>query len=372
MKLPPFLLDQWLGAHEFASPPIRFNLASSTGPAWTLGELLALGGDSVREDLERIRLSYVPAEGTPLLRERIAQFYGVDPDWVIVTTGASEALSAILCLVSEPGASIILPFPSFPAMPAMAQAWGLGVRSYELDRASNFAHTGGEIERAVNDTTRLCLVNTPHNPTGAVLEPVEARRLAGWLGERGIPLLVDEVYHPLYFGADVPSAAKIPNVIVMSDFSKALSLSGLRLGWIIDADARRREQLINLRSYFTVSSSPVTEALAAHAMAHAGALLDRLRTVARANCASLTRFIDRHRDTLDWVAPQGGTVAFPWRRDGRDARPLCQAWARAGVLVAPGDCFAMPDHFRVGIGAEAQGFEAALAIASGVLAAQRL
>jgi hypothetical protein len=58
MKLPPFLLDHWLAAHEFASPPIRFNLASSTGPAWTLGQLLALGGEAAQGELDTIRLSY--------------------------------------------------------------------------------------------------------------------------------------------------------------------------------------------------------------------------------------------------------------------------------------------------------------------------
>jgi hypothetical protein len=94
MKPPPFLRDRWLAAHEFASPPIRFNLASSTGPAWTLSELLALGGEAAREDLDGIRLSYAPPERSKLLRERIAQFYGVDPDWVVVTTSASEALTA--------------------------------------------------------------------------------------------------------------------------------------------------------------------------------------------------------------------------------------------------------------------------------------
>ena len=120
MKLPPFLLDHWLAAHEFASPPIRFNLASSTGPVWTLRELLALGGGEARGELESIRLSYAPPEGSKLLRERIGQFYGVDPDWVVVTTGASEALSALLCMVAEHDASIVLPFPAFPAMPVIA------------------------------------------------------------------------------------------------------------------------------------------------------------------------------------------------------------------------------------------------------------
>src|SRR5271155_1218010 len=220
MKLPPFLLDHWLAAHEFASPPIRFNLASSTGPAWMLGQLLALGGEASRDELDSIRLSYAPPEGSKLLRERIGQFYDVDPDWVIVTTGASEALSALLCMVAEHDASIALPFPAFPAMPVMAQAWALGVQSYTLDRKVGFAQSADQVLAAVNKSTRLVLVNTPHNPTASVMEEAELRRLAELLTERGIPLLVDEVYHPLYFGAEVPSAAKVPNAIVISDFSK--------------------------------------------------------------------------------------------------------------------------------------------------------
>jgi aspartate/methionine/tyrosine aminotransferase len=189
------------------------------------------------------------------------------------------------------------------------------------------------------------------------------------LSERRIPLLVDEVYHPLYFGSERPSAAKVPNTIVISDFSKAFSLSGLRLGWIIDRDPQRREQLIDLRSYFTISSSPLTEALAAHALTHSEAVLSRLKSVAQTNLALLERFMDGHRDTIGWVPPQGGTVAFPWLLDGRDSRPICEALAREGVLTAPGDCFAAPEHFRVGIGAQVTGFQNALDIASRVFSA---
>jgi aspartate/methionine/tyrosine aminotransferase len=371
MKLPPFLLDHWLAAHEFASPPIRFNLASSTGPAWTLGELLALGGDSARDELDGLRLSYAPPEGSKVLRERIGQFYGVDPDWVVITTGASEALSAILCMVAEPDASIALPFPAFPAIPVMAKAWALGVHSYTLNRESAFVQTAGEILAAVDENTRLVLVNTPHNPTGSVMEEQEMKRLAASLGERLIPLLVDEVYHPLYFGPPVPSAAKIPNTMVISDFSKAFSLSGLRLGWIIDRDPKRRKKLIDLRSYFTISSSPLTETLGAHAFVHVEAILSRLREVAQTNLKLLKSFLDQHRDSIGWVEPRGGTVAFPWLLDGRDARPICQSLARHGVLIAPGDCFAAPEHFRVGIGAQGSGFQEALDIASSVFRAKQ-
>jgi aspartate/methionine/tyrosine aminotransferase len=370
MKLPPFLLDHWLAAHEFASPPIRFNLASSTGPAWTLGQLLALGGEAARDALDSIRLSYAPPEGSKLLRERIGEFYGVDPDWVVVTTGASEAISMLLCMLAEHGASIVLPFPVFPAIPVMAQAWALGVKSYTLDRKMGFAQSADQILAAVNESTRLVLVNTPHNPTGSVIEEAELRRLAGRLSERGVPLLVDEVYHPLYFRSELPSAAKVPNAIVISDFSKAFSLSGLRLGWIIDADPKRRKQLIDLRSYFTISSSPLTEAIAAHALAHIGAILARLREVAQTNLALLKQFMERHRGILGWIPPEGGTVAFPWLLDGADSRPICQALAREGVLVAPGDCFGFPQHFRIGVGAQATEFQDALDIASRVFAAE--
>ncbi|HEY3784767.1 MAG TPA: aminotransferase class I/II-fold pyridoxal phosphate-dependent enzyme [Steroidobacteraceae bacterium] len=372
MKLPPFLLEHWLNEYEFATPPIRYNLASSTGPSWTLRDLLALGGKEAHEELDRTVLSYAPPEGARALREQIASFHDVDPDWVIVTTGAAEALTAAYCAVAEPGASIVLPAPAFPAMPALAQAWAMDVRTYSVNRQAQFDQTAEQILRAVDQTTRLVLINTPHNPTGSVVPENELAQLSSALQERRIPLLVDEVYHPLYFHSPHPSAAKFANTLIVSDLSKAFSLSGLRLGWIIDRDAQRRKRLIDIRSYFTVSSSPLTEALAVFALKHSEAILSRLSAVAHSNLALLESFIESHREIVGWISPAGGTVCFPWMLDGRDSRPICQSLARAGVLVAPGDCFGAPEHFRVGLGAQQEGFQDALEIASGVFrAAQR-
>jgi aspartate/methionine/tyrosine aminotransferase len=364
MHLPPFLLDQWLAAHEFASAPIRYNLASSTGPVWTLAELMVLDG-RLSAALQELRISYVPPEGTKELRQAIGLLHDVSPEWVVVTTGASEALSVLYCLTAESGASIALPSPGFPAFATMARAWGLGITTYELDRGQQFAQTADLVLTAVNDKTRLVVVNSPHNPTGSVMPPAEMARLSGLLSERGIPLVVDEVYHPLYFGPPMPSVASVRNTIVVSDLSKALSLSGLRIGWLIDRDARRRERLINLRSYFTVSGSPITEAIAVHALTHRQAILARLEEVARTNLALLDEFMQRQHSRFGWVRPCGGTVAFPWRLDGRDARPMCEALARAGVLVVPGDCFEAAAHFRVGFGVQSAGFQQALDIAAG-------
>lgn len=371
MHLPPFLLDQWLNAYEFATPPIRYNLASSTGPAWTLGQLLDLACDSSRKELEATRVSYAPPNGGLELRKRVAELHDVDPDWVVITTGAAEALSAVFCLLAERDAAVLVPHPAFSAIPVMASAWGLSVRTYELSRADAFEHSADRILAAVDDQTRLVVVNSPHNPTGAVMPPREIAKLAEALASRNVPLLVDEVYHPLYFGVSAPSAARLRNTIVLGDMSKALSLSGLRIGWLIDRDAARREHLVDLRSYFTISGSPITEAIAAIALAARHAILERLESVTRANLELLDGFMDAQRNEIAWVRPAGGTTAFPWWVDGRDARPFCEALARAGVLMAPGDCFEAPAHFRVGFGAQVDRFRDALDIASRVLTATR-
>jgi aspartate/methionine/tyrosine aminotransferase len=367
MKVPPFKLDLWLAAHEFATPPIRYNLASSTGPLWTFGELMSLGGGSLAM-LDEIRLSYAPPQGSKLLRQRIAAMHGVDPEDVLVMTGASEAIVALTCLFAEPGGSIVSPKPAYPAVPVVARAWGLNVREYELDPRNGFAQTADQVFSAVDASTRVVFVNTPHNPTGSVMAASEQRKLAESLAARGIPLIVDEVYHPLYFKGDAPSASALPNTIVLGDFAKALSIPGLRIGWLIDRDATRREALLDLRSYFTISGSPLTEALGAHALANAPAILERLREVAGENLALLTRFMDEHQTVLGWAPPAGGTTCFPWLRDGGDARPLCEALAEAGVLAAPGDCFDMPAHLRLGYGAMRNGYADALGIFGEVLA----
>jgi aspartate/methionine/tyrosine aminotransferase len=367
MKLPPFKLDLWLAAHEFATPPIRYNLASSTGPAWTFAELMSLGGGSPAS-LDSLTLSYAPPQGSKLLRERIASVQGVDPDHVLVMTGASEALLALTCHFAGGGGSIVLPKPAYPAVPVFARAWGLEVREYALSTEQGFGQTADLALAAVDATTRAVFVNTPHNPTGSVMPAAEQRKLADTLAARGIPLIVDEVYHPLYFGGDVAGACKLPNTIVLGDFAKAMSLPGLRVGWLVDRDAKRREALLDMRSYFTISGSPLTEAIGAHALAHSSEILDRLRVVARGNLSMLTEFMNRHRDLIGWAPPSGGTTCFPWLLDGRDTRPLCEALAKAGVLVAPGDCFDMPANMRLGFGAMRGGYADALEIFSGVLA----
>src|SRR6266487_1446389 len=109
VELPPFLLDQWIHQKDTANPPIEYDLASSTGPVWTLGELLALADANEMQRMLDTPLFYTSPAGSLKLRQAIAALEGVDPDDVQVVTGAAEALLILFFLAAEPDANVVLP-----------------------------------------------------------------------------------------------------------------------------------------------------------------------------------------------------------------------------------------------------------------------
>jgi aspartate/methionine/tyrosine aminotransferase len=166
--------------------------------------------------------------------------------------------------------------------------------------------------------------------------------------ERGIQFVCDEVFHPIYHGRVTDSASVLPHATVVGDFSKALSLPGLRLGWIVERDSRRRKEYLNARAYCTVSNSSMSEFLGEIALTHREDVLKRTRDVACRNLQLLERVFLECPHILDWVRPQGGMTGFARLVSGLDARPFCQAALNYGLLLAPGDCWGVADHFRIG------------------------
>jgi aspartate/methionine/tyrosine aminotransferase len=361
MRFSPFLLDDWLNHYQYSEPPIEYDLASSTGPHWTLRELLGLGEKHALEELLDTHLFYTRVQGSKALCDAIAEMEGVHPEHVQVTTGAAEALLLLFSLAAEPGANVLVPSPGFPSFYEIPRGLGLEFRFYNMRRENHFRIDLDEIRSLTDARTKLLLVNTPHNPTGAALTDEEITALHDFCVSRGIQFVSDEVYHPIYHGRSTASAARLPHSTVLSDFSKALCLGGLRLGWIVDRDAARMDEYRVAHAYFTVSGTALGEPLATLALRQREKIFARARQVSSANLALLEKFIAEHSATFGWVRPQGGLTAFPWLRSGEDTRALCTEAARAGVLLAPGDCFGMPSYFRVGFGATGEKFPKALA-----------
>jgi aspartate/methionine/tyrosine aminotransferase len=360
VKLEKFLLDEWLERHEGST---RFDLAASTGPRWTLRELSQLMTGEEREALFETPLSYRPGHGGESLRREIAAMYGARSEEIQIVTGAAEALLVLFFLNAEPGANVVVPSPAFPPMISIPESMGIEVRRYALDPDEGFRVDPGRIESLLDRRTKFVLVNSPHNPTGAVASEEALATLDTFTAARGIQLVVDEVYHPIYRsnGKPVPrSAGEYTSATVLGDFSKAFSMSGLRAGWILERDAKRREEYWNTRAHFSISNNFPGELLAEVAVRHRQTIFDRVRAVSEGNLGILERFFQEHQETFGYVAPAGGMTSFPWLRSGASARPLCEAAAAREVLLAPGDAFGCPAHFRLGFAKCSDGFAEAL------------
>jgi aspartate/methionine/tyrosine aminotransferase len=357
MQLKPFLLDAWLDRYEHS---IEFNLAASTGPRWTVNNILALADEEARHRFLHHSLVYSRPAGSDSLREAIAEMQGVPMDAVQIVTGASEALLALMWLAAEPGANVVLPLPGFTTFSALPESLGLETRFYRVRRENGFHMDPDEIKRLADAKTKLILVNSPHNPTGATIGNEEMEALHDFAAQRGIQLVTDEVYHPIYHGTRTKSAARLPHATVISDLSKAFSIPGVRTGWIIDHDARRRQQYWTARAYFSVSNTTMGEILSEIAIRKRDVILGKAQQVATRNLEFLEPFMAEHRDVLGWIPPQGGMTAFPWLLSGDNARGFCEAAAERGILLAPGDCFDVPAHFRIGFAAAGDDFAMAL------------
>jgi aspartate/methionine/tyrosine aminotransferase len=357
MKLKPFLLDNWLDQYEHH---IEFNLAASTGPTWTVSDILELGDDETRDRFLNHKLVYSRPAGSDSLRGAIAEMQDVPVEAVQVVTGASEALMALMWLAAEPGVNVILPLPGFTTFSALPESLGLETRFYRLRRENGFRIDPDEIKRLADSKTKLILINSPHNPTGATITDDEMEALDDFAAERGIQLVSDEVYHPIYHERPTKSAARLPHVTVVSDLSKAFSIAGVRTGWMIEHNAQRRQQYWTARAYFTITNTTTGEILSEIAIRKRDVVLGRAQETATRNLRVLDRFMADHRDVLGWIPPQGGMTAFPWLVNGENERPFCRAATEHGILLAPGDCFDMPSHFRLGFAAAGDNFSKAL------------
>jgi aspartate/methionine/tyrosine aminotransferase len=357
MQLKPFLLDAWLDQYEH---DIEFNLAASTGPTWTVNDILALADDETRHRFLNHKLVYSRPAGADRLREAIAEMQRVPVEAVQIVTGASEALVALMWLAAEPGANVIIPLPGFTTFSALPESLGLETRFYRVRRENGFRIDPDEIKRLADSKTKLILVNSPHNPTGATIGDDEMEALHNFTAERGIQLVSDEVYHPIYHGRQTKSAARLPHATVIADLSKAFSIAGVRTGWMIEHNAQRRQQYWTARAYFSISNTTTGEILSEVAIRKRDVVLGKAQETATRNLKLLERFMADHRDVLGWIPPQGGMTAFPWLVSGENDRSFCQAATERGILLAPGDCFDTPSHFRLGFAAAGDNFSKAL------------
>ena len=203
------------------------------GPA----EVTAAAIQAIRDGFNQ----YPPDRGIPELRRAVAdhqaRFYGqqVDPGDVMVSTGASEAIGAAIMALVEPGQEVVVFEPYFDLYAAVIELAG-GVRRAVTLRTPDYSFDLDELEAVINPSTRLILVNTPHNPTGKVFSEAELAEIARLAITHDLLVVTDEVYEHMTYDATrhIPLAT-LPGMaertVTISSGGKSFGLTGWKVGW---------------------------------------------------------------------------------------------------------------------------------------------
>jgi aspartate/methionine/tyrosine aminotransferase len=292
---------------------------------------------------------YVPAPGIPELREAIAEHVSVtrrisvSPDEVVVTPGAKPIIFFTLLALAEPGVEVIYPDPGFPIYESMIRFVGATPVPAPLREELDFRMDLDEVREKLTDRTRLIILNSPNNPTGAILTSNDLAELAGDCLNRNLTVLSDEIYSRLLYEGAHSSIASVPGMneqtVILDGFSKTYAMTGWRLGYGV-----MPREIAEAVTKLMINSNSCTAAFTQKAGV---AALRGDQSV----CTTMLETFRSRRDrvvpllnAIDGVScrtPQGAFYAFPSIREtGMPALQLQRLLLReAGVALLSGPSF---------------------------------
>ncbi|KAF2717151.1 PLP-dependent transferase [Polychaeton citri CBS 116435] len=356
--LPPFAVEEWMDTYETQA---KYQLAETCCASISIEELASLSEAPGAKASDILDLSsiqgYGEVTGLKALRENLSRLYSskagspLPADDILITPGAIAANTIVALAMVKAGDHVICHYPTYQQLYDVPRSIGCKVDLWKAKEDRQWQPDFDELEAMVTDETKLIILNNPQNPTGAVVGKTLLAKVVELAESKGIAILSDEVYRPLFHGIS-PIDREFPpsivsmgykNVIVTGSLSKAYSLAGLRVGWIASRNPDFIAACASVRQYTTISVSQLDQSVAAFALSNdtIHSLLGRNIQMAKTNLELLERFIIKHDEFCSWVKPVAGTTAFiNFSRDGApvDAEALCKAvMEKTGVMILPGD-----------------------------------
>ena len=296
---------------------------------------------AVRQGLNK----YGPSAGIAPLREAIARKYARhDPtttlENVLVTVGGSEGLAVVALSMYNPGDEVLVPNPGFVLYGPHARLAGARPVPYPLTKENSFLPDLDGLEKLITPRTKAIVVNSPSNPTGAVIPRKMADQICALANAHDLAVISDEAYDEIVYTTEPFTSfwGRADKVVVVNSFSKTFAMTGWRLGYLLAPRAFVAEA--NKIHYHLVACPATPPQIAA---------LKGLEVSAPATQA-MTREFRARRDIIvkglraipgmSIVSPKGAFYAFPaidWR-DRSDVE-VAQGLLRKGLLLTPGTSF---------------------------------
>lgn len=336
-------------------------------PDWPL----ALAGiEAAKLALDRSLVHYIANRGLPELREtlsrRIARSTGrvFDPDReIIVTLGASEGLSMCTLALLDRGDEAIIPVPSWNHYSAAVEMAGAAPVELQLRAENGFQLDPDELKKLVTPRTRLLVLNTPGNPSGAVQSGLALKEIVEFTSRKGIYILSDEVYDLFTYGSPHVSplsfaAEGAGNIIYLNSLSKSCCMTGWRIGYVAAA-AEVSDALNRVHQYLTVCGVPFAQKGAADFLNDPSApdWMEGMRKEFRQRRDIWLQVMDGC-EGFRCVKPEGAFYLFPEIRfRGLDGYAFCEyALEEHGLAFVPGGVFGagFDRHIRISYGLDIQ------------------
>ena len=369
MKIDLFQMERTQCLYE---NQVRYNLSESGVTPVSVEELV--DAPEMRSDLFSQRLGYPPAGGSETLRANIAEFYGTTPANIRVTNGSSEANFMQFWGLLETGDRAAIMIPNYLQTRGLARHFVGKADEYRLvmekDGASKrWALDIDSLHRAVHKRTKIILVTNPNNPTGSTLNESEIKEIVRTAGKVGAWIVADEVYR----GAELTNKTtgsfygRYERVLITSGLSKAFGLPGLRIGWIA-GPAKMVSKLESYHDYLTLTPTMLSERLACIATGSEKRelLLQRTRTILRAQLPVVESWVRNNQPTVDWVPPHAGAIALLSYHSAISSTKLFDRLrTEKSVLITPAAHFGLNgSYFRIGYGYDRSKLEKGLEIIS--------
>jgi aspartate/methionine/tyrosine aminotransferase len=367
MIIDEFVMERWQSNWEHE---VDYNISESGVKSLATEELLN------PEELQRLaqtRLGYIQTDGTKPLKETICALYNnAAPENILVTSGSAEANFLLMWRLIEPGDEVVFMLPNFMQIHGLMKCFGGNVKTFFLKEDLDWNPDLNDLKSVITKKTKLIVITNPNNPTGGQLSE-ESRAAILELSRRADAWLVsDEVYQGAeYDGVITPSFwGSYKKAIVTNGLSKAYGLPGLRVGWMVAPPDIARSAW-SYKDYTTITISALSDKLAQIALSpqKRDFILERTRTIIRANFSILESWMDKQKGLFHCTPPKAGAIAFPRYNLDINATELAhRIREEKSVLIQPGDQFEVDFHIRFGLGEEAEFFRTALDLVGEILA----
>ena len=309
------------------------------------------------------KTKYAPANGIPELRAAVVERYRADfgvsftPEEVTIGVGGKQALALLYMAILDRGSEVVIPIPAWPTFAEAARVAGGTPVFVPLHVEDGYRVSASAVARKVGPKTRAVMVNSPSNPTGAVIEPAELLKLARLAKQKGFWLLYDDTYAHLTFGTNGPQPlqevkdAAGGHLVVVGTASKSYCMTGWRIGWLIGPKA--------LADAATALNSHSVQGPATFAQVAAAQALQGPQDEVRRMLAEYLRrrdFIQARVAAIPGVVcpvPDGAFYVFPdVSRCLSKALPDTLALGaklleEKAVAIVPGEGFQAPGTFRL-------------------------